>query len=78
MYWEGTSLVLDMKMVIKKGEKATNLVKYSLSEDGKTFIALERYDDSSEYHLNNWVFDKKALKAIRCASQTPVVESRLH
>lgn len=56
----GTSLVLDMKMVTKKGERATNLVKYSLSEDGKTFIASERYEDSTEHHLNNWVFDKKA------------------
>jgi hypothetical protein len=46
MYWEGSSLVLDMEMVTKKGERAANLVKYSISEDGKTFIALERYKDS--------------------------------
>jgi hypothetical protein len=60
MYWEGSSLVLDMKMVTKEGEKATNLVKYSLSDDGETFIALEHYKDSTEEHLNKWVFDKKA------------------
>jgi hypothetical protein len=60
MYWEGSSLVLDMKMVTKEGEKATNLVKYSLSDDGKTFIALEHYKDSTEEHLNKWAFDKKA------------------
>ena len=60
MYWEGSSLVLDMKMLTKKGERATNLVKYSLSKDGKTFMALERYEDSTEHHLNKWVFDKKA------------------
>lgn len=60
MYWEGSSLVLDMKMVTNKGERAANFVKYSLSENGKTFIALEHYEDSTEHHLNKWVFDKKA------------------
>ena len=67
MYWEGSSLVLDMKMVTKKGERATNLVKYSLSEDGKTFIALERYKDSTEQHLNKWVLllDQGADATIR-------------
>ena len=60
MYWEGSSLVLDMKMVTTKGERATNLVKYSLSDDGRTFIALERYKDATEQHLNKWVFDRKA------------------
>jgi hypothetical protein len=57
IYWEGRSLVLDMKMETKNGESASNLVKYSLADDGNTLIALERY--STEKHLNKWVFDKK-------------------
>jgi hypothetical protein len=60
MYWEGSSLILDMQMMTKKGERATNLVKYCLTADGKRFIALERYEDATEKHLNKWVFDKKA------------------
>jgi len=41
MYWEGRSLVLDMKMETKNGGSASNLVKYSLADDGNTLIALE-------------------------------------
>jgi hypothetical protein len=60
MYWEGRSLVLDMKMETKNGERASNFVRYSLTDDGKTLIALEHYQDSTEKHLNKWVFDKEA------------------
>ena len=59
MYWQGRSLVLDMKMQTNDGESASNLVKYSLAADGTTLVALERYHDSTEKHLNKWVFDKK-------------------
>jgi hypothetical protein len=48
-----------MKMETKNGESASNLVKYSLADDGNTLIALDRYQDSTEKHLNKWVFDKE-------------------
>ena len=60
MYWEGNSLVLDMTISDKSGGKATNLVKYSLADNGKTFIALEHFKAPKDEHLNKWVFDKKS------------------
>jgi hypothetical protein len=60
MYWEGSSLVLDMTITDKSGGKATNLVKYSFADNGKTFIALEHFKTPNDEHLNKWVFDKKS------------------
>jgi hypothetical protein len=58
MYWEGSSLVLDMTISDKSGGKATNLVKYSLADNGQTFIALEHFKAPKDEHLNKWVLDK--------------------
>jgi hypothetical protein len=61
MYWEGSSLVLDRyENGDHKRREGHEFGQYSLSEDGKTFIALERYDDPTEKHLNKRVFDKKS------------------
>jgi len=58
-FWEGSSLVLEMTVSYQNGEKASNLVKYSLADDGKTFIALEYFTDPNGEHVNKWVFNKE-------------------
>ena len=59
MYWEGDSLVLDEKISGPGGWRGTNLVKYSLADNGKTLIALEREEDSKSKTTNRWVFYNK-------------------
>ena len=59
MYWEGESLVLDEKISGPGGWRGTNLVKYSLADNGKTLIALEREEDSKSKTTNRWMFYNK-------------------
>jgi outer membrane protein assembly factor BamB len=58
LYWEGNELVFDSKIVLKDRE-ATNIVRYQLSEDGKTFTAIERFRGPILKYDNIWVFDKQ-------------------
>jgi hypothetical protein len=58
-FWTGDSLVIERTISHASGEKASNLVKYSLADDGKTFIALEYFNSSSGEHVNKWVCDKE-------------------
>ena len=58
-FWTGSSLVIDMTISYPSGDKASNLVKYSLENNGKTFIALEYFNSSSGEHVNKWVCDKE-------------------
>jgi hypothetical protein len=41
-YWDGEILVFDSELVID-GESGTNVVRYSLEDDGRTFIADEHF-----------------------------------
>jgi hypothetical protein len=59
MYWEGDVLVLDEKAVTKDGT-GTNVVRYSLSADGKTLTAIEHDEIPSASWTNRWVFDRQA------------------
>ncbi len=57
MYWEGESLVLDVYWF--EGEtKATNVVKYTLSEDGHALTAVERAKATKYAYHNVWVLQK--------------------
>jgi hypothetical protein len=56
MYWDGDVLVLDEKAAAKDGS-GTNLVRYSLSSDGKTLTALEHDEIPNAAWTNEWVFD---------------------
>ena len=55
--WEGDTLVFDTRLV-RAGEEASNVVRYSLSEDGKTFVAEERFRGASLSYDNLWVLDR--------------------
>ena len=57
-WWEGNELVF--WSALSRGEqRASQVVRYSLSADGTTFTAVEDVDAGPASHLNRWVFDKR-------------------
>lgn len=57
-YWEGDRLVYESR--IERGKRtATNVVKYSLSPDGKTLTAEERFTGPVLKYENIWVFQRE-------------------
>ena len=56
-YWDGDALVFYTKL-IRAGEEATNVVRYTLTNDGKTFRAEERFRSSSLNYDNLWLLDR--------------------
>jgi hypothetical protein len=58
MYWENETLIFDSEIIIPN-ETASNVVRYVLKDNGKTFIADENYQSISHSHVNHWVFNKK-------------------
>jgi len=58
LFWEGNDLVFDSRNVLQDRE-ATNLVRYTLSEDGRVFTATERFRGPMVRYDNIWVFDKE-------------------
>ncbi len=60
MYWDGDVLVLDQKVVLKDGRQATNVVRYSLRNGGRTLVAEESFRGPFRKYDNLWVADKKS------------------
>ena len=58
LYWDGETLVLDSKFT-RDGELVTNVVRYTLADNGRTFIAEERLRGEQHSHDNRWVFEKQ-------------------
>ena len=56
--WEGRRLAFDSKFEVKGG-KATNVVRYSLSADGKELEAEEHFRAPGFRYDNLWVFDRR-------------------
>ncbi len=60
--WDGEALVLDSKVNIgddSADDSGTNLVRYSLKNAGRTFVAVERWRTTKHSHDNVWVFDRQ-------------------
>lgn len=57
LIWDGDSLLFDSK-VERDGVQGTNVVRYTLSEDGHVFTAEEQFRSSDYNYDNLWVFDK--------------------
>ncbi len=57
--WEGEVLVLQNRMVLPDGREATNTVRYTLKDGGKTFVAEEKFRGPVRKYDNLWVADKK-------------------
>lgn len=56
-YWDGDALVFDTT-IVRSGEEATNVVRYTLSDDRRTLVADERLRSGSMSDHNMWVFEK--------------------
>ena len=56
--WEGVTLVFDSTLD-RNGERATNTVRYRLSEDDQVFLADERFRSEGLNYDNRWVFDRQ-------------------
>lgn len=59
MYWDGDVLVRDEKARGKDGTAGANVVRYSLSPDGKTLTATEHDEVSGSAWTNQWVFERQ-------------------
>ena len=55
--WQGDALVFDVKLELPGGP-GSDVVRYCLSRDGKTFSATERYRDAQFSYENVWIFDR--------------------
>ena len=58
LYWEDDTLVFDSAMG-QGSDRITNVVRYTLADDGKTLIAREHLQSEKHGHDNIWVFDKR-------------------
>ena len=61
MYWDRDVLVLDEKVTAPDGSFGTNVVRYSLSNNGNTMTALEHEEYPGGQLTNQWVFDRQAM-----------------
>jgi hypothetical protein len=59
LYWDGDVLVFDVRIVLKNGREATNVVRYSLRDGGRTFVAEEKFRGAVVKYDNLWVADRK-------------------
>lgn len=57
--WDGDVLVLDERIVLGDGREATNVVRYSLQDGGRTLVAEEKFRGPIHKHDNLWVADRK-------------------
>ncbi len=56
-YWDGDTLVFDTR-ILRGGEEASNVVRYSVTPDGATFLAEESLRSASLDYDNTWVLDR--------------------
>lgn len=57
--WDGDVLVLQDLIVLPNGRQATNTVRYTLKDGGKTLVAEESFRGPVVRYDNLWVADKK-------------------
>lgn len=60
LYWDGDVLVFDVRIVLKDGREATNVVRYSLRDGGRTFVAEEKFRGPVLKYDNLWVAGRKS------------------
>ena len=57
-WWEKNELVF-WSAFARGDERASQVVRYSLSADRRTFTAVETVDAGPASHVNRWVFDRR-------------------
>jgi hypothetical protein len=60
-YWDGESILFESK-ILRGDEKATNIVRYSLANDGNTIIAEEKLRSPSLNYDNIWILDRVGVQ----------------
>lgn len=62
VFWEGSSLVLDQQITAPDGTKATDVVTYTLVEDGKLLQGVEQqsFVGGKGTVTNKWLYDRQA------------------
>ena len=58
LYWDNEILIFDSEIMFPN-ETASNVVRYSLTDNGKTFIAEETFKSKSHSHYNRYIFYKE-------------------
>jgi hypothetical protein len=61
LFWEGNELVFSSEIFVRN-RRATNIVTYSLSQDGRILTATENFRGPVVEYENIWVFVKKDNK----------------
>jgi hypothetical protein len=56
---DGDTLVFHARMVLPDGREATDIVRYTLRDGGKTFVAEEKFRGPVVKYDNLWVADKR-------------------
>lgn len=57
--WDGDTLVFQDVIVLANGRQATNTVRYTLKDGGKTLVAEESFRGPVVKYDNRWVADRK-------------------
>ena len=60
--WDGDTLVFEDTMSLPAGRQATDVVRYSLRDGGKTFVAEEKFRGPVVKYDNLWVADRQEDK----------------
>jgi hypothetical protein len=56
---DGNALILHQDIVVNTGEKATNTVRYTLEDNGKTLVEFEQEVTPDGNETNRWVSTRK-------------------
>lgn len=56
-YWDGDTLVFDTRL-LRAGDEATNVVRYTLSDNRETLVAEECFRSGSLNYDNVWWLDR--------------------
>lgn len=57
--WDGDTLVFEATMSLPDGRQATDVVRYTLKDGGKTFVAEEKFRGPVVKYDNLWVAGRK-------------------
>lgn len=60
--WDGDVLVFESRMVLPNGREATDVVRYTLKDGGKTFVADEKFRGPVVKYDDLWVADRQEVK----------------
>lgn len=66
-YWDGETLVFD-SVVARGGEEGSNVVRYTLAEDGQSFRAEERFRSRAVNYDNVWILKRAREVSVGPAS----------